>query len=512
MTSFGIDFGTTNTRVAYYDGKTIRMVSLVQQGITQGYQLPTLVRFQQRKPIAIGKSARSDTRGQLVSEPLKWLLLKDDPIVIDGGSLEPVDVVAGFFARLKSLVEKVFTGVSMTPVALTIPVHYPPSARTRLQEACKKANIEVSHFFFEPIAAVYSNLIAQPVSGVAAVFDWGGGSLDIATVQIKDDVVITRQAEGWQRGGNDFDRLLCLRALDAFLLEHGLQDCTANQVLDMTSDGQRLLVDAEEVKKELGEKKQSMLTDVFLDFQAGKNLKFPVNRDQFNEWILPDVETGEQRLKRVLRATGVSLESLSRLFLSGGTCNVPLIAGRLQAQLGDRMVRKLNLPASLVGLSIGPSDGLKDIGNATAVGAALLAVHGATPVLSGDVGIRLAGIDDDRFLTVLPAGKPVVGTTQKVELFITDASAGVARLLVCERYDAVREPAGRLLRVIAVPIDKNETWLDVVFEVGRDLVLRVSASGRNVKSKLDPVWIQQLNLGFQLPPLRRQGVGGGLTA
>ncbi len=75
MTSFGIDFGTTNTRVAYYDGKTIRMVSLVQERINLGYQLPTLVRFHQGKPIAIGKSARKDEQpGQLVREPLKWLL------------------------------------------------------------------------------------------------------------------------------------------------------------------------------------------------------------------------------------------------------------------------------------------------------------------------------------------------------------------------------------------------------------------------------------------------------
>ncbi len=161
------------------------------------------------------------------------------------------------------------------------------------------------------------------------------------------------------------------------------------------------------------------------------------------------------------------------------------------------------LPASLVGLSVGPTGGLKDIGNATAV-VRHLAVHGVTPMLACDVGVRLAGTDDDRFLTVLQANRPVVGTQQKIELFITDASAGVARVLVCERYDPVREPSGRLLRVIVVPIDKKETWVDVTFEVGRDLVLCVSATGRNVKSKLEPVWIQQLNLGFKLPPFRRR--------
>ncbi len=82
-------------------------------------------------------------------------------------------------------------------------------------------------------------------------------------------------------------------ALDAFFLEHELQGYTADQVLDNYPEGQRLLVDAEDVKKELGANKQSTLTRSAL--LAKKTLMFPITVDQFNEWIRPDVESAELR-------------------------------------------------------------------------------------------------------------------------------------------------------------------------------------------------------------------------
>jgi molecular chaperone DnaK (HSP70) len=55
-TAFGIDFGTTNTRVAYYDGERLRLVPFVLQGV-QYYQLPTLVSYANGEVVAVGPEA-----------------------------------------------------------------------------------------------------------------------------------------------------------------------------------------------------------------------------------------------------------------------------------------------------------------------------------------------------------------------------------------------------------------------------------------------------------------------
>src|SRR5262249_6809361 len=121
-TAFGIDFGTTNTRVAYYDGERLRMVPFMVQGI-QAYQLPTLVSYKDGEAVAVGPEARK--QGALPGRAIKWLLGQDQPVEVDGGGREPVEIVADFFRSLKRMVAESIRAEPLSRAALTIPVHYP---------------------------------------------------------------------------------------------------------------------------------------------------------------------------------------------------------------------------------------------------------------------------------------------------------------------------------------------------------------------------------------------------
>ncbi len=138
------------------------------------------------------------------------------------------------------------------------------------------------------------------------------------------------------------------------------------------------------------------------------------------------------------------------------------------------------------------------------MGAALLAVHGAAPVFASAIGVRIADRSGDQFAKVFEPNERLTFGSKECKFFVSDASSGVARLLVCDQDDPVRQPGGRLLRVIPVPIDTDEDWLDVRFTLDRHLVLNVEPSGRRSKARLDgPVTIEHLNLGFRLPPQAR---------
>jgi molecular chaperone DnaK (HSP70) len=233
-------------------------------------------------------------------------------------------------------------------------------------------------------------------------------------------------------------------------------------------------------------------------FLGGKDLKYNLSRAHFNDLIEDDVRSGLARLDQALRSSGVTPKVLARLFLSGGTCNIPAVRDRLSAEVaGNRMVDRLQLPDRLK--SPGSSGGLDDIGNATAMGAALLAVHAAEPVFASSIGIRLADASGDQFYAVFKAGDTVSFKPKVERLFISDASSGVARLLICDQDDPVRQPGGRLLRIVPVPIHRQENWLDVTFTLDRHLVLRVEASGRKEVFRGEPIWVQHLNLGFRIP-------------
>jgi molecular chaperone DnaK (HSP70) len=492
---FGIDFGTTNTRVAHYDGKTMHMVPIYDdRGVS--YSMPTQVNYEDGRPAAFGYAALHRRQGALPPKPIKWLLDRDDPVEVDGRPMDPVRMAADFFNHLRESVGEAVPSTPMTRAAITIPVQFPPKARLNLILACKQAGIEVTQFFFEPVAALYCDLFTHPTSGIAAVFDWGGGSLDIATIKIEDGIAWTRQVEGWHRGGEHFDEMICEQAVEVFLRSHPELPHTAEDILS-TARGRRLRQRAEQVKIELSRGQQSPMEYVAL--VGGADLDYTLTAAEFEEWIHQSVGEAVNRLKRAIRETGISPGLLARLFLSGGTCNIPAIQERLARQVaGERIVTSIAIPPSL------RSDpgGMDDIGNATALGAALLAVHGTRPVFASDVGVRLAHAwdDHDAFFPIFRAGERVTSARRKEQFFVSDASSGVARLMICDRPDTNDKTQGRLLRIIPVPIDPNESWLEVEFSIDRHLVLQVIASGRVAKvQQAEPAWIPDLNLGFEMP-------------
>src|ERR1700674_2092978 len=119
QTAFGIDFGTTNTRVAYYDGERLRMVKFFT---TEGesYQLPSLVSYRDGEPVAYGTEARRQEQGVLPPRSLKWLMGVELPIEIEGAKCEPVEMAADFFRHLKQLVGQVIKAEPLTKAAITI--------------------------------------------------------------------------------------------------------------------------------------------------------------------------------------------------------------------------------------------------------------------------------------------------------------------------------------------------------------------------------------------------------
>ena len=63
---FGIDFGTTNTRVAHYDGKTMHMVPIYDdRGVS--YSMPTQVNYEDGRTAAFGYSALQRRQGAAAS-------------------------------------------------------------------------------------------------------------------------------------------------------------------------------------------------------------------------------------------------------------------------------------------------------------------------------------------------------------------------------------------------------------------------------------------------------------
>lgn len=492
--AFGIDFGTTNTRVAYFDGEKPIMVN-VSDARGRSPSIPSVVAYKGGKPIAYGYAAKNARDATRIGN-IKWLLNRTDPIEVDRERLRPEEIARDFFLYLKRVVaESGIREPNLNAAAITMPVNYPLRARKQLVAALDEAGIQVTNVYQEPVAALYCHLTLRQSGSTAAVFDWGGGTLDVATVRFGTSRAEVQSMDGLQIGGSDFDNQLARRALEQFLRKYPEIPVSSDELL-LLRQAQQLLWATEQSKINLSSSLQTELT--LMDFLPGKHVDYQVTQAEFWGLIEDTVDHAVACLRRAIRHSGIAEGLLDAILMSGGTCNIPLVQLRLEQEFGPDRVHK-HLPEFA---EIHPDPTIRDVSNATAIGAAFLSVFGSRPVFSNDVGVRTADSGLDGFYPVFRAGEAINPSKPRhEEFFVSNTSSGVARLLICERQDPNTNPQGRLLRIVPIPIAPRETSIDVTFEVTDHLTLVVRGTGRIATAPRheSETLISDLNLSYELP-------------
>ena len=87
----------------------------------------------------------------------------------------------------------------------SIPVGWPVPKRLALRRAAEAAGIRIKFFIPEPTAAVCKNWATAKTWSKVAVFDWGGGTLDVSVVEIHGRRVRELAARSETLGGDNVD-------------------------------------------------------------------------------------------------------------------------------------------------------------------------------------------------------------------------------------------------------------------------------------------------------------------
>ena len=486
---YGIDFGTTNTRIAYFDGANVSVVPVRSKSGLE-YQIPSVVGYKDGRAVAFGREAlqRDDL---VVVDSIKWRLDSDDPIDIEGYLIKPEQVAYDYFKYIVSVVEKSDRPVvALARTAVTVPVNYSYSSRNTLITTMRKAGIGVERVYHEPIAALYCDASYRKMPGISAVFDWGGGTLDVAVVRYGGGWAQVLALEGMKRGGDDFDLLLRDKAVSNFYNSNRNIPVKPEQLIRHPRLGFELRLLAEEAKKDLSRGKDTSLTRINLF--KGLSLEYHVKRDDFEKMIEPDVARALSILERTVRSAGFTEAMLTHILMAGGTCNIPFVQSYIKQAFGfDRVLNSLQEEE---GTSMG------DIANATAIGAVLLYNSNAKPVFARDIGVRLSDGtgDQDRFYPIFRGGEIITINPKKESFFVANTDSGVARLLICDRLRDDQDHQGTLKKILPVPVDRKEKNINVTFTMNRDLSLTVESTGVIAKSKDCRVHITDLAVGFRM--------------
>jgi molecular chaperone DnaK len=329
MEIFGIDFGTTNSATVGILGRTPRRYGYADR------PFPSIVAIDRLTGEVIARGLDAwKRRGELdancavITSP-KSYLGTNHAWKIGGMEWTPVDIASEVFKGLRLLAKE--RGACIRNAMVAIPVGLPPAKRRDVRRAAALAGIEVAGFVSEPTAAVLRNFNRIRRWSRVAVFDWGGGTLDISVVELRGKNVRELAAIGIELGGDKFDAKIAEWAHEQHLRSTGT-DLPFSEIDPSTRV--RLLMQCEEAKCRLSN--EDMAEILVANYIASKNLLVTITPQQLHSLLEQEYSIAENALKEaVCSRAGVGFDMLGCVLMVGGSSKLNGLYARIQSLVGN---------------------------------------------------------------------------------------------------------------------------------------------------------------------------------
>ena len=337
----GIDLGTTNSVIAVMEGDDAKVIASQEGSRTT----PSVVAYTREGERLVGPLAKRQAvmnpEGTVFSAKRfvgrKWGEVDEEsrqvPYKVDRGDgdvirfdvngkkIAPEEISAQVLRKLVSDAEA-YLGDKVTDVVVTVPAYFNDSQRQGTKDAGKVAGLNVLRIVNEPTAAALAYGLNKRKDEKILVFDLGGGTFDVSTLDIGDNVVEVMSTSGdTHLGGDDFDKRLVDYIADEFKSEHGIDLRSDKQAL------QRLNEAAEKAKCELSTTTETTVSLPFVtaDANGPKHLEMRINRAKFDELTHDLVERCRGPVNQALSDAKLSPDEIDEVILVGGSTRMPAV-------------------------------------------------------------------------------------------------------------------------------------------------------------------------------------------
>jgi hypothetical chaperone protein len=432
----GIDFGTSNSGVAVYDGQRVKLLPVDPKNVLPEV-IKTVLYITKDYRTYLGQEAVENYYRDNVNRQRRFVkqwageidyrgadmhYVRDIFVYVDelkpGRLLQYLktalrkdnyqgtqiferfysvgDLAKTYLSLLKERAEDVL-GETIDAVTLGRPVKFSEhpeqdhKAQETLRQAAHEAGFKKVDFEMEPIAAAlfYEQSITKPENVV--IFDFGGGTLDIAVMRLGDEKNRKVYASGGvDIAGSDFDRTIIeKRMLSHFGYGQVKRHPEIMQMVEAVPDWMALPELGTPINKNILEKaiqanvvpvrlkalEGLIYNDLAFTFynrvEAGKialsgegatiiNLEDKdislwelYTRSQFESDIQHYLADVEKVLLDTIEKSGLDIEEIDAVVKTGGSSNIPLFTGMLARIFGTQKVKESNSFSSVVaGLAI----------------------------------------------------------------------------------------------------------------------------------------------------------------
>jgi len=356
----GIDLGTSNSCVAYLNGGEPKVLPNADGHNTT----PSIVAFTAQKNWLVGLDAKhqaiTNPKGtvasikrfigrksvdedvqrdkSLVSYDIEGSENGDIRVHLEDQLKSPEEISAIILQKIKQDVEARL-GDKVTNAVITVPAYFNDSQRQATKDAGKIAGFEVLRIINEPTAAALAYDFDTKKNQKIAVYDLGGGTLDVTILELLNGLYRVLSTCGdTHLGGDDFDQTIMQWVLEKFSAEQGIDLRKEPVAL------QRLREAAEKAKCDLSTEAKADINLPFITKKEGTplNLAYSLTRAEYEEMVNSLVERSLEPCKKALKDANLSPNDLTDIILVGGMTRMPKVRETVKRFFGKEPNTKIN--------------------------------------------------------------------------------------------------------------------------------------------------------------------------
>ena len=337
-----VDFGTSNSAAAHTGPLSGNVEALPLSH--RSNLIPSAVYVQEDGKIYTGDTALSMGRrdaSRLVPTPKRYI--GHDYVQVAGKDVPLNTLIGAIFHGVVGQGRNQHAGADPTSVTITHPESWSVHNINTLLSAAVSAGIakETIRTISEPRAAAVHYAAQQhiPAGSHVAVFDFGGGTLDIAVLRAEEngDFTVVAAKGDNTLGGRTIDNLLYRWVLDQ--VEKDSPDLADQLKHAQISVMHSLDQSIREAKEILSDTSSATIT---VSTPQGE-YDFLITRDEFNQIIHNAVQRAVELTQSALRQAGVNEQT--PIYMTGGSSRIPYVQDRLA---GVGSVMTLDDPKTVV--------------------------------------------------------------------------------------------------------------------------------------------------------------------
>lgn len=337
----GIDLGTTNSAICSYDGEMLKLFKSPEQNdIT-----PSAIFVERRGSKYYGhraymNAARSPENAATL---FKRMMGTNTTIKLSAVGLEltPEQCSAEILRVLFGYLPEETRNSTSTGTVITVPAAFNQMQKDATLAAAELAGIGQVALMQEPVAAIMAVMRHRRTDGNFLIYDFGGGTLDVAVAESMGGRVSLLAHGGIAMcGGRDFDLALFDSLVAPWLREHfSLPGDFANQTKYRPLWRMSLWA-AERAKIELSAKAEAViaLSEVELGIRddAGSEiyLDIPLDRSTFDRLVGGKITESIEAVKETLSKAGIAADDVERIAFIGGPTKYQPLRDRVCRELG----------------------------------------------------------------------------------------------------------------------------------------------------------------------------------